>query len=1100
MLFIPIISANTQAREEGYFRLEWDLAAERARTIASGVAFILPVVIDDTREPVALVPDRFRTVQWTRLPGGSVSPDVLARFLKLWSHRAGVLKHEAMEAGRPPPSEPFDVAQERQRGGGTPPPPKPGWKTYAGLVAAIFALVAAVGWWTLRRPGPVAPIPPGSAVGDTRLSTTAVVPLTEARQLAQRARAVFEATTVVRQDMELAEQLVQKAEALDSTDAYVWAVAAQVDAGYVLFAYDTSETRAGQALSKAERALKMAPESFESRLAKAFVLTYAYISDSSLSSEARRLTESLLKEQPDNRRVLLMQGQLLEQEGRWNEAVGFYRKAHDRWAEGWCLLYAGRFSEVESVAESGFKAGQDNPDRQAGAGDIRQALMLLFSLNLRAREDLAAAQAVMDRMPPNELHEDETACYAADLRLMHNQPEKVLEIMRGVPRDWLVPRGGEGPYKATYSAFALQLANHPDAAKVMWQAALKLVEERLAARPNAPGLVLWKAFLLARLGERTEATRLLQLYEQLQGRKSGGIGFDTIDTYLALGRREEVIAALPGLMTNPFVLFWQHAYLRFDPRYDSLRGDPQFEKFLRDTRPSGAKPFADQVSTVSDQRSASGNLKPQTPDLAPSNPPAVDSKSVAVLAFANLSDDKANEYFSDGISEELLNVLAKVPMLKVAARTSSFYFKGRNEPIPEIAQKLGVAYVVEGSVRKAGNKVRITAQLIKAADGFHVWSETYDRDLTDIFAVQDEIAKNILGVVKGSLLGEAELPHTTTTKIEAYTLFLQGQGAFGRRGVAGLEEAIRLFEAALAVDPDYVPALVGLAQARVLVPIYANLSGAKAAAMTASGRKAAQRALELDPRNATAHVVLGWAMVQVDWRWSDGLEQMLRARELAPNDAWIWNSLGDYYRFVGDLRQALAAKRREWELDPLSSVSHWDFAYTYLVAGDYDQTIHWCELAIALAPHNLDSYMPAIFIAAQTGRLEKMRALLTAVRREVHENEGMLLLLEARGAIAEHKPDEARRILAQVVPLAESGDSTPAYLGYLHLLLGESDQAAHWLQLAYERHDAAITWPENIDFDVIAANPKTRPILDQPGLKELYELRQRNARAGLNKL
>ena len=160
-----------------------------------------------------------------------------------------------------------------------------------------------------------------------------------------------------------------------------------------------------------------------------------------------------------------------------------------------------------------------------------------------------------------------------------------------------------------------------------------------------------------------------------------------------------------------------------------------------------------------------------------------------------------NEYFSDGISEELLNVLAKVPKLKVAARTSSFFFKGRNVPIAEIAKQLSVAYVVEGSVRKAGDKVRITAQLIKAADGFHVWSETYDRELKDIFAVQDEIAKNILSVVKGSLLGEAELPHTTTTKIEAYTLFLQAQDAFAKRGDANLREAIRLFQAAMEIDP-----------------------------------------------------------------------------------------------------------------------------------------------------------------------------------------------------------------------------------------------------------------------------------------------------------
>jgi tetratricopeptide (TPR) repeat protein len=350
------------------------------------------------------------------------------------------------------------------------------------------------------------------------------------------------------------------------------------------------------------------------------------------------------------------------------------------------------------------------------------------------------------------------------------------------------------------------------------------------------------------------------------------------------------------------------------------------------------------------------------------------------------------------------------------------------------------------------------------------------------------------------LMGEADLPHTTTTKIEAYTLFLRAQGAFAKRGDVNLREAIRLFEAALAIDPDYVPALVGLAQARVLVPIYANLSGPKAREMMDEATNAARRAIALDPRNATAHAVIGWALVQYEWRWSEGVEAVLHARDLAPNDAWIWNSLGDYYRFSGDIVQALAAKQRAWELDPLSPVSHWDLSYVNLVAGNYDQAIHWADLCAGLAPHNLDSYMPAILAAGQAGRLDLMRRTLATARQNVHENEGILLLLEVTAAILEKNPAEARRILAVVTPLAESGDASPAYIGYCYLLLGDSDKASIWLQRAYDQRDAAIVWNEIIDFDVIAANPATRAILDRPGLKELYELRQRNAHAGANKL
>jgi tetratricopeptide (TPR) repeat protein len=170
------------------------------------------------------------------------------------------------------------------------------------------------------------------------------------------------------------------------------------------------------------------------------------------------------------------------------------------------------------------------------------------------------------------------------------------------------------------------------------------------------------------------------------------------------------------------------------------------------------------------------------------------------------------------------------------------------------------------------------------------------------------------------------------------------------------------------------------------------------------------------------------------------------------------------------------------------------------VAGHFDQAIRWAEISQKLAPQNVDSYMPAILAAARSGRFDLMHRSLAAVRQNVHEGEGMLLLLEAYGTIIEQKPDEAHRLLAAVSPLAENENASPAYLGYCHLLLGEVEQAGVWLQKGYNRHDPAMIWNEIIDFDVIAANPKTRPILDQPGLKELYELRQRNAREGRNKL
>ena len=197
--------------------------------------------------------------------------------------------------------------------------------------------------------------------------------------------------------------------------------------------------------------------------------------------------------------------------------------------------------------------------------------------------------------------------------------------------------------------------------------------------------------------------------------------------------------------------------------------------------------------------------------------PATDSKSVAVLAFANLSDDKGNEYFSDGISEELLNVLAKVPGLKVSARTSAFHFKGKDTPIPEIAKQLGVAYVVEGSVRKAGDQVRITAQLIKAADGFHVWSDTFNRDLKDIFAVQDEIAGLIAKNLQLKLDAGERCGRQRDKKLAAYEAYLHGRQAWNGEDRVRLPRGCAQFLQAVELDPDFALAHGKLAEAYVSV-------------------------------------------------------------------------------------------------------------------------------------------------------------------------------------------------------------------------------------------------------------------------------------------
>ena len=263
--------------------------------------------------------------------------------------------------------------------------------------------------------------------------------------------------------------------------------------------------------------------------------------------------------------------------------------------------------------------------------------------------------------------------------------------------------------------------------------------------------------------------------------------------------------------------------------------------------------------------------------------------SIAVLPFVNISSDKEQEYFSDGLSEELLNHLAKIPGLRVAARTSSSQFKGKNEDLRTVGEKLNVGAILEGSVRKQGSRVRITAQLIKIGDGFHLWSETYDRELKDVFAVQDEIARSVAGSLKVTLLGgKTAVPPAQGTNAEAYNAYLQGRYFVERRSKENLEKAIGYYEQAIKLDSGYAPAWSGLAGAsskqagRGYLPVEEGYRKA---------REAAERALALDANLAVAHAAVGWIKMGHDWDWAGADASYQRALALEPGNAELSGSL-----------------------------------------------------------------------------------------------------------------------------------------------------------------------------------------------------------------
>ena len=357
--------------------------------------------------------------------------------------------------------------------------------------------------------------------------------------------------------------------------------------------------------------------------------------------------------------------------------------------------------------------------------------------------------------------------------------------------------------------------------------------------------------------------------------------------------------------------------------------------------------------------------------------------SIAVLPFANLSQDATNDYFSDGMSEELLNLLARVPNLRVASRTSSFAYKDQNIDVREVARQLGVDTVLEGSVRRQGDRVRITAQLIDARDGYHLWSQTYDRELKDIFAVQDEISAEIVKALKVTLAGEGEgavkddaresalARVAPTDNVEAYQYYLQARHQFKRRGEEAIDTTITLLERALELDPDFARAYSGLAAAYVVLPGY---SGEDPGPYYDKASVAARQALARNPNLGEAHAVL--AQIDSDrWNWTDAEAGFFFATSLDPNDptAHHWHSL--LLRSAGRLEASLEAAKKAFELDPASPIINNNLALVYVSLGYDEQALKYSRSAQELGLANVAGGVPLMMAARRGDRDELLKVL-----------------------------------------------------------------------------------------------------------------------------
>jgi serine/threonine-protein kinase len=452
-------------------------------------------------------------------------------------------------------------------------------------------------------------------------------------------------------------------------------------------------------------------------------------------------------------------------------------------------------------------------------------------------------------------------------------------------------------------------------------------------------------------------------------------------------------------------------------------------------------------------------------------PPAT-QKSIAVLPLLNESGDPKDEYFSDGLSEELIAALAQIQDLKVIGRSSSFRFKERKEEPKVIGEKLGVATLLEGTVRKQGDRVRIVAELVNAADGIELWTRTFDRELKDIFAVQQEIANAVADSLKVTWLGSDKQPATPVTiNPEAHNAYLLGHYYFQRRNLEDYRRAVTYFDEAIRLNPDYALAYAERSEAWSLI---GDLTGEHIPAWP-QARSDAEKAVAIAPDLAEAHSALGWVRFFLEWKFTEGLNELKRAKELSPANPTANELLARVIVYLGRIDEAEKQARQAIELDPLAVASQTNLARILVFAGKLDEANVVARKATELQPSAAASRRWQVTIAVQRGDGQ------TALQEANLEPDPGYRRFEL--ALAHYVRGDQKAADAALADLIANGRGWDYQIAEVYATRGEIDQAFEWLEIAYNNHD---TGTLSLLIDPLLRNlrndPRYRNLLAKLGL------------------
>jgi len=490
----------------------------------------------------------------------------------------------------------------------------------------------------------------------------------------------------------------------------------------------------------------------------------------------------------------------------------------------------------------------------------------------------------------------------------------------------------------------------------------------------------------------------------------------------------------------------------------------------------GPKREAALLETVSLQ-----SLEANSVDAEPAA--AVQAPSIAVLPFVNMSDDAGNEYFSEGLSEELLNLLVRIPELKVAARTSSFSYKGKDTKIAQIAEELSVTHVLEGSVRKSGNQVRITVQLIQASDGFHLWSQTYDRTLDDIFVIQDEIAAAVVDALKVTLLGE--LPVQTEVDPQVYSLYLQGKYFNNLRDNESLDKAQAAYEQALAINPNYAPAWVGIG---ITYQYQTRATTRSQAEGSALAMQAVERALEIDPNNAFAWSSKAYLKRTYEWDWAGAQAAIDQALSLEPNNLGVLGSAASLSNTFGNFSEANRLFRLITERDPLNLAALRALGNGYLRNGQLEEALAIFNRVLQISPQypSIPSDIGRVFLLQ--GDAERALNEFDKDTRELNR-----LFNQSMAYFSMGNEKESLALTNEFID--KYGEKAPYPVAFMYAWRGENDSAFEWLEKSFDMVNTQflVFILGNYFLRGLHSDPRFALFLDKMGLLEYWKSMPQNA-------